>query len=73
MYFTFSNIISTWAKYYIKVNASSYGDTIEDLFEIDIDYYVRVNFTTLINLVDAIGGIDVYSDKSFVPLNYKHL
>lgn len=36
--------------------------TIEDLLDIDINYYVRVNFTTLINLVDAIGGIDVYSD-----------
>lgn len=39
--------------------------TLEDLFGIDIDYYVRVNFTTLINLVDAIGGINVYSDKTF--------
>lgn len=39
--------------------------TLEDLFEIDIDYYVRVNFTTLINLVDSIGGINVYSDKTF--------
>ena len=39
--------------------------TIEDLLDIDINYYVRVNFTTLINLVDAIGGIDVYSDYSF--------
>lgn len=42
--------------------------TLEDLFEINIDYYVRVNFTTLINLVDAIGGINVYSDLSFTAL-----
>lgn len=47
--------------------------TLEDLFDIDIDYYFRVNFTTLVNVVDTIGGIDVYSDKGFVPLNYKHL
>lgn len=47
--------------------------TLEDLFNVDIDYYFRVNFTTLVNVVDTIGGIDVYSDKSFVPLNYKHL
>lgn len=47
--------------------------TLEDLFNIDIDYYFRVNFTTLVNVVDTIDGIDVYSDKSFVPLNYKHL
>ena len=51
-------------------HAGMYGvdmsiNTIEDLLDIEIDYYVRVNFTTLINLVDAIGGIDVYSDASF--------
>lgn len=39
--------------------------TIKDLLNINIDYYVRVNFTTLITLVDTIGGIDLYSDKSF--------
>lgn len=39
--------------------------TVEDLLDIDINYYVRVNFTTLIELVDAIGGIDVYSDYEF--------
>lgn len=41
--------------------------TIEDLMNINIDYYVRVNFSTLINVVDIIGGVDVYSDKTFVP------
>ena len=40
-------------------------ETIEDLLDEEIDYYVRVNFTTLISLVDAIGGIDVYSDTAF--------
>jgi LCP family protein required for cell wall assembly len=39
--------------------------TLEDLFDIDINYYVRVNFTTLIQVVDTIDGIDVESDKSF--------
>ena len=37
----------------------------EDLFEIEINYYVKVNFNTVIKLVDAIGGIDIYSDKAF--------
>lgn len=41
--------------------------TLEDLFGIEINYYVRVNFTTLIDIVDVIGGIDVYSDATFVP------
>lgn len=40
-------------------------ETIEDILDEEIDYYIRVNFTTLISLVDAIGGIDVYSDTSF--------
>lgn len=33
--------------------------TIEDLLDIEINYTVRVNFSSLINLVDAIGGVDV--------------
>lgn len=33
--------------------------TIEDFLDIDINYIVRVNFSSLINVVDAIGGIDV--------------
>ena len=40
--------------------------TLEDLFGIEINYYVKVNFTTLIDVVDVIGGIDINSDKSFI-------
>lgn len=36
--------------------------TIEDLLEIEIPYHVRVNFNALVNLVDAIGGINIDSD-----------
>lgn len=43
--------------------------TIEDLLNVEINYYVRVNFTTVIKLVDTIGGIDVYSDYEFYALN----
>lgn len=39
--------------------------TAEDLLDTDINYYVRVNFTTVIKLVDKLGGIDVYSDYNF--------
>ena len=39
--------------------------TIEDLLNMNINYYIRVNFTTLIDVVDAIGGITIYSDKAF--------
>ena len=37
--------------------------TLEDLYDTKIDYYFRVNFNSLIKIVDAIGGIDVYSDQ----------
>ncbi len=39
--------------------------TVEQLFDIDINYYARVNFSTLIQVVDTLGGIEVYSDRSF--------
>lgn len=41
--------------------------TLENLYDIDINYYLRVNFNTLIKVVDVIGGIDIYSDKAFTP------
>lgn len=39
--------------------------TVEDLLGIDINYYVKVNFTTVVKLVDTLGGITVNSDYSF--------
>lgn len=46
------------------INTSIY--TIEDLLDIDINYYVRVNFNTLIKVIDEIGGVEIYSDTSFI-------
>lgn len=39
--------------------------TLEDLYDIKIDYYVRVNFTSLKKIVDLLGGVNVYSDYDF--------
>ena len=39
--------------------------TLEDLLSTDINYYARVNFSSLENIVDALGGVDVYSKYSF--------
>ena len=47
--------------------------TVENFMDIDIDYYARLNFTTLTELVDAIGGIDVYSDKDIKLLHGREL
>ncbi len=44
--------------------------TVEDLLDIDINYYVRVNFTTVIKLVDTLGGVEVYSDYAFNAQGY---
>ena len=39
--------------------------TLSQLYETDINYYVRLNFTSLIDIVDILGGIDVYSEVAF--------
>ena len=39
--------------------------TLENLYGIDIDYYVRVNFTSVRKIVDLLGGVKVYSDYDF--------
>lgn len=38
---------------------------VEELLDIEINYYVKVNFSTIEGVIDAIGGVDVYSDYSF--------
>ena len=38
---------------------------VEDLTGLDMNYYVKVNYTTVKKVVDAIGGIDVKSDYEF--------
>jgi LCP family protein required for cell wall assembly len=43
---------------------SSIG-TLEDLYATDIGYYLRVNFSSLVSIVDVVGGINVYSDHAF--------
>ena len=37
--------------------------TIEEFLDITINYHVRVNFSSLTNLVDALGGIDVFVEE----------
>lgn len=46
--------------------------TLEDFLGIKIDLYIRVNFTSLVKLVDSIGGIDVYSDQEFYSGKIKY-
>lgn len=39
--------------------------TIENLLDTEINYYVKVNFSSVQNIIDALGGVDVYSEYSF--------
>lgn len=39
--------------------------TLEMLYDIDIDYFFRVNFTGFSDIIDAIGGVEVYSDRTY--------
>ena len=39
--------------------------TLENLYGLDINYYVRLNFTSFLKLIDLLGGIDIYNDQEF--------
>ena len=46
-------------------------DTLSDLYGIDVKYFAQVSFNGFINLIDAIDGISVYSEKEFVSWSNK--
>ena len=59
-------------------HAGNYGidvseGTLEELYDIEIDYHVKVNFTTLIDSVDTLGGVSVYSEYSFKAQGYSFI
>ena len=74
-------LISIPRDYYVKLHGTTgYNDklthagiygvdmsvkTLEDLLGININYYVKVNFSSVIKIVDVLGGVDVYSEYTF--------
>ena len=42
-------------------------NTVQDWLGVDLNYYVKMNFTAVVDVINAIGGVDVYSPKEFVP------
>lgn len=47
--------------------------TVHDFMKVKIDYYLKVNFTSVTTLVDELGGIDIYSDQDIKMWTYpKH-
>lgn len=66
--------------YYVKINNSSYKDklthagiygidtsiyALENLLDTEINYYFKVNFTSVVKIIDLLEGIEVYNDETF--------
>ena len=74
-------LVSTPRDYYVPLSVSNgvkdklthaglYGincsmDTLGALYGVSIPYYVKMNFTGFVNIVNAVGGVDVYSETDF--------
>ena len=42
--------------------------TLGNLYGIQVDHYIRINFAGFISIIDAVGGVDVYSDQAFTSV-----
>ncbi|MCD7919602.1 MAG: LCP family protein [Clostridiales bacterium] len=74
-------LVSTPRDYYVPLSISNgardklthagiYGvsvsmDTLAMLYDVDVDYYFRVSFEGFEDIVDALGGVSVYSEYTF--------
>ncbi len=81
-------LISTPRDYYVELSISNgvrdklthagiYGiqvsmDTLSMLYDVDINYYVRMNFTGFTEIIDALGGVEVYSAYAFSAGEYEY-
>lgn len=81
-------LINTPRDYYVELpnsggakdkltHAGIYGvdnsiGALEMLYGVDVDYYVRINFSGFEEIIDALGGIDVYSEYDFTVEPIKH-
>lgn len=43
-------------------------NTLQDMLNEEINYYARMNFTSFLNIVDALQGVTVYSPHEFVTV-----
>lgn len=43
-------------------------EALEKLYEIDVSCYAQINFTGFEKLIDAIGGVTIYSDRAFTTV-----
>lgn len=81
-------LINTPRDYYVPLSISNgvrdklthagiYGvevseGTLEMLYGVKIDYYLRMNFSSFEKIIDELGGIDVYSEYDFKVGSYQY-
>lgn len=76
-------LINTPRDYYVDLagtgskdkltHAGLYGvetsmQTLGSLYGIEVGHYIRINFAGFMSIVDALGGVDVYSDYAFTSV-----
>ena len=77
-------LLNTPRDYYVQNTAGGYNrdklthcgmygigcsmETLGNLYDVQIDYYVRINFSGFKKLIDALGGVTVYSDYAFTAI-----
>ena len=76
-------LINTPRDYYVDLAGTSdkdklthaglYGvetsmETLGNLYGVNVDHYIRINFAGFISIIDALGGVDVYSDQAFTSV-----
>lgn len=55
-------------------HAGMYGigtsiETIEEALDISINYFARLNFTSFMNVIDAVGGVSIHNPESFTSID----
>lgn len=58
-------------------HAGCYGiqvsvDTLEMLYGVNIDDYIKINFTGFVDVINQLGGVNVYSDYDFTAISGNH-
>ena len=48
-------------------------NTLSNLYNTELEYYVRLNFDGFKNLIDAMGGVTVYSDRAFTAVSRTYI
>ena len=80
-------LINTPRDYYVDLAGTSSKDklthaglygvetsmaTLGNLYGVNVEHYIRINFAGFISIIDAVGGVDVYSDQTFAE-GWNHL